>query len=415
MRLIAVLAVGAAATLSASCAFAQAPSPVSSMAPMGGDRSSAGWTAERMANAKPGEQLEINAATIDALKKRASMNRSAPIILNGSRGPRPPKPPPGGGGGGGGGTGSAYPEPLAYAGKLFYKTPDGGDYFCSAQLISPHVVLTAASCVQDGETGKWFTDFVFALQYKNGKSLAEFKDKCAATLSTWSKPRDNEDPYFFDYATILIDGESPVGHFGVAINWDSFDSATIVGYATGIADGQVAQALPGKLGDSDDGFVMVAHGRTERLGGIGGGAFVANYDDGTGGGGTGGGGTGGGGTGGGSGGGSTGGSGGSGGGSTGGSGGSGGGGATGGGGSTGGSGSGSGGGSGGSGAGGGSTETVTLGAPAMAPGGPGGADDRNIVISLDSFNYTNDPTVDYGPYLDDDFKLLWDYTENGCQ
>ena len=68
MRLIAVLAVGAAATLSASCAFAQAPSPVSSMAPMGGDRSSAGWTAERMANAKPGEQLEINAATIDALK-----------------------------------------------------------------------------------------------------------------------------------------------------------------------------------------------------------------------------------------------------------------------------------------------------------------------------------------------------------
>jgi hypothetical protein len=103
---------------------------MSSMAPMGGDRSSAGWTAERMANAKPGEQLEINAATIDSLKKRAAMNRSGPIV----RGPRPPKPPTGGGGGGGG-AGSAYPEPLAYAGKLFYKTPDGGDYYCSAQFI----------------------------------------------------------------------------------------------------------------------------------------------------------------------------------------------------------------------------------------------------------------------------------------
>ena len=39
-------------------------------------------------------------------------------------------------------------KPLYWAGKLFYRTPDG-DYVCSAQFISPNVILTAAHCVRD--------------------------------------------------------------------------------------------------------------------------------------------------------------------------------------------------------------------------------------------------------------------------
>ena len=41
--------------------------------------------------------------------------------------------------------------------------------------------------------------------------------------------------------------------------------------------------------------------------------------------------------------------------------------------------------------------------------------DANYVISVDSFAYNNKPGTDYGPYLDDNFKSLWDYTENNCE
>ena len=44
--------------------------------------------------------------------------------------------------------GNVVEKPLYWAGKLFFETPDG-DYVCSAQFISPNVVLTAAHCVRD--------------------------------------------------------------------------------------------------------------------------------------------------------------------------------------------------------------------------------------------------------------------------
>ena len=45
----------------------------------------------------------------------------------------------------------------------------------------------------------------------------------------------------------------------------------------------------------------------------------------------------------------------------------------------------------------------------------GNNNDANYIISVESFGIDGQPGIDYGPYLNDDFKSLWDYGENGCQ
>ncbi|MCB1487826.1 MAG: trypsin-like serine protease, partial [Bauldia sp.] len=54
-------------------------------------------------------------------------------------------------------SGNVYEKPLYWAGKLFFRS--GNDnYVCSAQFISPTVLLTAAHCVRDADTGEWHDD-----------------------------------------------------------------------------------------------------------------------------------------------------------------------------------------------------------------------------------------------------------------
>ena len=40
---------------------------------------------------------------------------------------------------------------------------------------------------------------------------------------------------------------------------------------------------------------------------------------------------------------------------------------------------------------------------------------KNHIISVESFNFADQPGVDYGPYFDDRIKKLYDYVSNGCQ
>ena len=71
------------------------------------------------------------------------------------------------------------------------------------------------------------------------------------------------------------------------------------------------------------------------------------------------------------------------------------------------------------------THRLKHGNPADQGGSSGGAwigkfdsgnnNDANYIISVESFGIDGQPGIDYGPYLNDDFKSLWDYGENGCQ
>jgi len=59
--------------------------------------------------------------------------------------------------------------PYRAAGKLFFK--DGiYSYVCSASLIKPGVVVTAAHCVSEYGENRYYSDFNFIPAYKNGKT-----------------------------------------------------------------------------------------------------------------------------------------------------------------------------------------------------------------------------------------------------
>jgi V8-like Glu-specific endopeptidase len=60
--------------------------------------------------------------------------------------------------------------PYSAVGKLFFKI-GGADYVCSASLIQPGVIVTAAHCVCEfgGGAGGWYSNWQFIPAYYNGK------------------------------------------------------------------------------------------------------------------------------------------------------------------------------------------------------------------------------------------------------
>jgi hypothetical protein len=217
-------------------------------------------------------------------------------------------------------SGNVKSRPLYWAGKLFFKKPDG-TYVCSAQFISKNVIVTAAHCVRDPDTGEFYDNLVFALQYNKGKYSKRYSYRCVATNNAWVQPEP--DRYLSDYAMILVDGESPTGYFGVEWNWGKYKDGTKIGYPGGIEDGEVIQVDKGPL-SLIDGLVEMKHGNEADQGGSSGGAWVAKYTN---------------------------------------------------------------------------------------------AKDKksNYIISVESFGFEGIPGIDYGPYLDDNFKGLWDYVANDCK
>ncbi|HET7716425.1 MAG TPA: hypothetical protein VFK86_12445 [Bauldia sp.] len=165
-------------------------------------------------------------------------------------------------------------KPLYWAGKLFYRTPRG-DFTCSAQFISPSVVLTAANCVRDPDTGAWYEDFVFALGYDRGKWIELYDYDCAATKNGWVQP--GLERYLYDYAMLKVLGRSKMGHFGTHWNWaGEYREANRVGYLVGNGNAEVATVDRGRIAVSD-GIVMLRHGNNRDQAGISGAAFIGGF------------------------------------------------------------------------------------------------------------------------------------------
>jgi hypothetical protein len=172
-------------------------------------------------------------------------------------------------------SGNIRAVPLAFAGKFVFTTPNG-DAVCSAQLIAPRLLLTAAHCVQDEETGQWFTNFEFFLQYHSGQYSQAFGVSCVGVWTGWHDNR-SPDNNPFDYAISLVDRQAP-GWFGTAWNWaGSFNAATKIGYPGGIANGEVIQVDNGRILLEYAGVATLQHGDRAPQEGTSGGGWVANY------------------------------------------------------------------------------------------------------------------------------------------
>ena len=172
--------------------------------------------------------------------------------------------------------GNVLSKPLYWAGKLFFRAPDG-DYVCSAQFISPNVILTAAHCVRDPETGNWYEDFIFALQYNAGKYGAVYSYDCVATRNAWVQP--GFEKFLADYAMIRVDKPSRTGNFGTHWGWrGNYNDATKIGYPGGVSDGEIIQVEHGPIAFVD-GVVQIKHGNTADQGGSSGGAWIGQFSD----------------------------------------------------------------------------------------------------------------------------------------
>jgi len=265
-----LLVAAAAMCIVSGPVFAQSADPevVQFSKPAGGERSG-GWTRSQMEGAKQAELPSVNPETVRAAVRRMRAGHAA-----GEPGSTPEEdlaP-----AGGERMSGNVRNRPLYWAGRLFFTEPDGV-YVCSAQFIDKNIVLTAAHCVRDPDTGNWYDNIVFALQYEKGKYSQVYKTRCFATLSGWVTQDDTKWPY--DFATILVDGDSKTGYFGTQWNWQGeYDNAAKIGYPTSMEDGEVIQVEKGPI-NIQDGIVQMNYGNPADQGGSSGGAWIGGFTD----------------------------------------------------------------------------------------------------------------------------------------
>lgn len=152
---------------------------------------------------------------------------------------------------------------------------------CTAQFISANVLLTAAHCVRDDNTGLFFKNFVFDLEYKAGGLLHRYGYRCAATKNGWVTAvaqNAGVDHYDYDYAMILTTERSMTGWLGVSWNWrnSGFTTATKIGYPSGLQGGQIIQVDLGPLSFTnwDENIASLVHGKPQEQGGTSGGAWI---------------------------------------------------------------------------------------------------------------------------------------------
>jgi hypothetical protein len=174
-------------------------------------------------------------------------------------------------------SGNVATRPLYWAGKFYFAKGDGGRV-CSAQLIAPGVIITAAHCVRDDTSGEWYSNFLYRHQYNRGKSARDFSTECFSTYNGWVS-RDNT-KWPWDYAILKLRGGDDIGHFGTDINWwGSYQNAPKIGYPGAIENGQVIQVDFGNLfkGRAKN-IIGLAHGNQRNAEGSSGGAWVGNYE-----------------------------------------------------------------------------------------------------------------------------------------
>jgi V8-like Glu-specific endopeptidase len=151
---------------------------------------------------------------------------------------------------------NAYP--LSAAGKLFFKI-GRASYICSASLIKPGVVVTAAHCVSEFGANTYYTDFEFIPAYSQG--LAPFGKWHAVSVIAAPSYLDGTSPCTRsapgvvcqdDVAVMVMEtreGSYPgelTGYFGYSWDWEAYNSKyqaliTQLGYPAASDSGAIMQ------------------------------------------------------------------------------------------------------------------------------------------------------------------------------
>jgi hypothetical protein len=162
-------------------------------------------------------------------------------------------------------TGNPTLAPLKWVGLLVAPDPTAPTTkvaLCSAQFITPKVVLTAGHCLknlQDSPTGPWIdlTKQTFWLQYQNQEGTP-FHVVCGATNPLWALPSNYTSltadqqgaalltAFEHDFAMLLMDAPSTTGVMPYALDWKGKVTSVLrVGYPGSILGGAIVQQTLG--------------------------------------------------------------------------------------------------------------------------------------------------------------------------
>ncbi|MBC7312008.1 MAG: trypsin-like peptidase domain-containing protein [Rhizobium sp.] len=161
--------------------------------------------------------------------------------------------------------------PYWSAGRLTFRDGDGVPSACTAQFVeSASVILTAAHCVMDEETGKWFSDFVFQRAYNDGATAQTVGWRCVSLFDAFHDPAPN---FAYDYAFILADGKDDEKPLEMAIESPADKALTAIGYPANFGNGRFLYKVDGEWSAVVDGIVTMT-GNPMRSGNSGGAWFT---------------------------------------------------------------------------------------------------------------------------------------------
>lgn len=165
----------------------------------------------------------------------------------------------------------AAAAPYWSAGRLTFRDADGVPSACTAQFVeSASVILTAAHCVMDEETGKWFSDFVFQRAYNDGAVAQTVGWRCASLFDAFHDPAPN---FAYDYAFILADGKDDEKPLEMTIGSPADKALTAIGYPANFGNGRFLYKVDGEWSAVVDGIVTMT-GNPMRSGNSGGAWFT---------------------------------------------------------------------------------------------------------------------------------------------
>lgn len=161
--------------------------------------------------------------------------------------------------------------PYWSTGRLTFRDSDGVPSACSAQFVeSASVILTAAHCVMDEKTGKWFSNFVFQRAYNDGETAQTVGWRCVSLFDAFHTPAPN---YAYDYAFILADGKDDEKPLAMTTGTPASTALTAIGYPANFGNGRFLYKVDGEWATVSGGVVTMK-GNPMRSGNSGGAWFT---------------------------------------------------------------------------------------------------------------------------------------------
>ncbi len=164
-------------------------------------------------------------------------------------------------------------DPYRHAGKLHF-TMGGKDHSCTAQFAGDlSVLLTAAHCVRDAQTGEWATNVVFHRGFYRGDAKQIVESVCLSTKHGWVT--EGKGRYKWDYAFIKTSTPSKSGHFGLQLFAPNVEWQAI-GYPSNFGQGRIMMRVHGAKGSFNADIVQML-GNPMRHGNSGGAWYANGY------------------------------------------------------------------------------------------------------------------------------------------